>query len=367
MGGGAGNATKHIAEQLVKLGCEVAVVTMNYTGLARDELINGVKIYRLPALRRRPNQSSVIEMITFILSGIWHRKSVLRRFQPTVIIAFLGIPSGVVAWWYWRKNKIPYIVSLRGGDVPGTQPEQLKLYHLICKPLIKNIWREAKYVVANSKGLKDLATRTMSEKEILTIPNGVDLTTYKPGGEKRASESVKLLYAGRVSMEKRLDLLIETLAELKHLNWKLQIVGEGPLLKNLKRQVIRNELVERIEFSSWKRREELVKIYQQADVFVFPSTSEGMPNVVLEAMACGLPVITSRIPGCEELVEDGVNGFLIEPLNKDQLKAALIKLISSPEQRGQLGEQSISKAKAYSWERVGQSYFELLQRIAGND
>lgn len=367
IGGGAGNATKHIGEQLVKLGCEVAVVTTKYKGLAREELINGVKIYRLPALRRRSNQSSVHEMITFILSGIWHRNSVLRRFQPPVIIAFLGIPSGLVAWWYWRKNKIPYIISLRGGDVPGTQPEQLKLYHSICKPLIKNIWQEAKYVVANSKGLRELASRTMKEKVILTIPNGVDLTTYKPRGEKGATESVRLLYAGRVSMEKRLDLLIEALTELKHLNWKLQIVGEGPELKELKQQVIRNELTERVEFSGWKRQEELVKIYQQADVFVFPSTSEGMPNVVLEAMACGLPVITSKIPGCEELVEDGVNGFLIKPRNKEQLKVALIKLITSPEQRGQFGEQSLMRVKTYSWEKVGQSYFELLQQIAGDD
>ncbi|MCX7765547.1 MAG: glycosyltransferase family 4 protein [Candidatus Sumerlaeia bacterium] len=367
LGGGAGNATKHIGEQLAKLGCEVAVITTKYKNFPREEMINGVKIYRLPALRRRSNQSSILEMITFILSGIWHRKKVLRRFQPEVAIAFLGIPSGGVAWWYWQKNKIPYIVSLRGGDVPGTQPEQLKLYHLICKPLIKSIWRKAKYVVANSKGLRDLAALTLNEREILSIPNGVDLGIYQPGGEKSPAESVRLLYVGRVSMEKRLDLLIEALAELKHLNWKLQIVGEGPVLKELKQQVIRTNLTARIEFTGWKSREELVKFYQQADVFVFPSTSEGMPNVVLEAMACGLPVITSKIPGCEELVEEGVNGFLIEPRNKAHLIAGLIKLITSPEQRRQLGEQSRKKVKAYSWERVGQAYFELLQRMVSDD
>lgn len=363
LGGGAGNTSRYIGEWLSRFGCEVSVITMTFRTLPRIEVKNGVTIYRIPSLRRSLYKSNVAEMLSYIASCIWNRKSIYTRFHPDVAIAFLGIPSGLVAWWYKRTHKTPYILSILGGDVPGTQPEQLKLYHFLCKPIIKKIWLDAEFVVANSSGLRELARKTMTEKEILCIPNGIDTTIFRPPEKKISTDYVRLLYVGRVSFEKRLDILIEALAELKDLPWRLNIIGDGPHLKTVKSLVEKNELGARVTFLGWIEREQLINYYQQADVFVFPSTSEGMPTVVLEAMACGLPVITTRIPGCEELVLHEINGLLIEPRNKVQLIQALTRLINDAEIRSKFSSNSVTRAETFNWEKISRAYYDLLLKI----
>jgi glycosyltransferase involved in cell wall biosynthesis len=364
LGGGAGNATRAIGERLVTLGSDVTVVTMSYRNLPREETGNGVRIIRVPSLRKSLSQSNVFEMVTYILSSVLRGPSVFSSFKPDAMLAFLGIPSGVVAGWYKTIYRIPYIVSVRGGDVPGTQPEQMATYHKLCKPLIKKVWRGAAYVVANSKGLQDLARETMPDREILMIPNGVDVSVFKPSPKKTRHDEIKLLYVGRLSYEKRLDLLIEALANLKDNSWQLTIVGEGPVRKELEKKVQTHGLQDRITFAGWIDREELPATYGKADLFVFPSNSEGMPNVVLEAMASGLPVITTKIRGCEELVKHEENGLLIEPDNQAKLETALKRVLIDEGTRIKFGQASIKRAHEFSWDEVARKYHDLLSDAA---
>jgi len=190
---------------------------------------------------------------------------------------------------------IPYIVSLRGGDVPGFRPYDFWLYHRIAVPFLHIIWHGAAAVVANSKGLRDLATAFDSTVEIEIIPNGVDEARFWM--PERRWSSPRILSVGRIVHQKGLDLALGALAGLKHLPWDWRIAGDGPDLPHLEARLIHEGLQERVRFLGWRRADELVQEYQTASMFVFPSRHEGMPNALLEAMASGLPVIASRIAG----------------------------------------------------------------------
>src|SRR5688500_11320180 len=122
VGGGAGNASAHIAAQFGKMGHSVTVITSRFGRLPHQEQNGGVTVYRIPGLRRSQDRSNPLEQIIFILSASFWTVSLVPRFKPNATLAFFGVPSGAVAWLIKKLYKIPYIISLRGGDVPGFRP-----------------------------------------------------------------------------------------------------------------------------------------------------------------------------------------------------------------------------------------------------
>lgn len=358
IGGGAGNASAQIAKGLVQLGQRVTVLTSTYSDLPRDEEIEGVRVMRLPALRSRSDRSSTAEQISFMLSASSFGMGRVNRLRPDVALAFFGAPSGVAAWFWSFFNKLPYIVSLRGGDVPGFRPYDFARQHRLLAPLLRQVWRRASAVVANSEGLQQLARAFEARVPVRVIPNGVDLERFSPA--QRDWQPARLLFVGRVVYQKGLDILLKTLAELSHLQWKLDIVGDGPRLESLREQATELGIGERVNFLGWQSRQMLPNTYQQANLFVYPSRHEGMPNAVLEAMACGLPVAASRIAGNEELVTED-SGALFPAEDMQALKAILAKLIPDAAARERMGAASRRRVEAeYSWQKVAQAYLDLM-------
>ena len=362
IGGGAGNASAHIAAQFERMGHLVTVVTSRFETLPHQEQHGGVTIYRVPGLRRRQDRSNPLEQVIFILSASLWALRAIPRFQPQATLAFFGVPSGAVAWLIKKLYRIPYIVSLRGGDVPGFRPYDFRIYHQLVGPFLRVIWRNAAAVVANSRGLRQLATAFDSRFEISIIPNGIDLDSYKTNG--RDWTFPRLLSAGRIVHQKGLDLAMRALGGLKELDWEWRIAGDGPQVPML--QTLANELGirERVFFLGWQSREQLLKCYQQANVFLFPSRHEGMPNALLEAMANGLPVVASCIAGNEELVIDGDTGYLVPSENIESLQVALRKVLMDSGLREQMGTASRQRVEAnYSWESTAQQYALLLEKV----
>jgi glycosyltransferase involved in cell wall biosynthesis len=150
IGGGASNASANLARCLAAFGHEVAVLTAHFGDLPRLETQDGVTVHRIPALRRKQDRSGALEQLAFILYAslwtlVWSRQN-----RPNVTLAFFGMPSGAVAWLLKMVYKIPYIVSLRGGDVPGFRPYDFKTFHKLIGPFLRVIWHGASAVIANS-------------------------------------------------------------------------------------------------------------------------------------------------------------------------------------------------------------------------
>ena len=362
IGGGAGNASANIARELAALGIQVSVVTAHFDNQPHQEIRDNVTIYRIPAVRRKQDRSGALEQIAFILSASFWTVNWARKNKPDSALAFFGVPSGAVAWILKLIYKIPYIVSLRGGDVPGYRPYDFKTFHKLIAPLLRVIWKNAFTIIANSNGLRDLALAFDPRFEIPIIPNGVDLEKYSV--PERDWSSPRLLSVGRIVHQKGLDLGLQTLSQLKDLAWTWSIVGDGPQLENLKSLAAELGMADRINFLGWQSRDELTKQYQQANIFLFPSRHEGMPNAMLEAMSTGLPVVATRIAGSEELVIEGETGFLAQTENVDELRESLRRILIDPSQRKKMGIASRQRVeKNYSWKNVAQQYKTYLEQI----
>jgi glycosyltransferase involved in cell wall biosynthesis len=265
-----------------------------------------------------------------------------------------------VAWLLKRTHRIPYVVSLRGGDVPGFRPYDFWLYHRIAVPFLHVVWHGASNVVANSAGLRNLAKRFDSTVDICVVPNGVDLERFPV--TQRTWSPPRILSVGRIVHQKGLDMAMAALAGLMDLDWEWRIAGDGPELPQLKAKAREGHLESRVQFLGWQTRDQLRQEYANANLFLFPSRHEGMPNAVLEAMASGLPVIATRIAGNEDLVREGETGVLVPPENAQALQLSLRRLLTEGEKRAQMGLAARARVEqAYGWHSAADQYRLMLQ------
>ncbi|MBX3047352.1 MAG: glycosyltransferase family 4 protein [Anaerolineales bacterium] len=365
IGGGAGNASAQLARYLAQLGRRVTVLTSRFADLPHDEQHDGVRVVRLPALRSRQDRSDTLEQISFLLSAALLGLPWVLRLRPQAVIAFFGAPSGVAVWFWSLFLSLPYIVSLRGGDVPGFRPYDFARQHRLLAPLLRLVWRRARAVVANSQGLRSLGTAFEAKVPIAVIPNGVDLDRFHV--PERTWGPARLLFVGRVVYQKGLDVLFEALGGLATHEWTLTIVGDGPRHAELLAQAARLGIAERITFAGWKSGAELAAAYAEANLFAYASRHEGMPNALLEAMASGLPAVATRIAGNEELVAEGETGLLVPSEDPAALRAALATLIADPALRQRYGSEARSRVQArYSWQTVASQYATLLDQATAD-
>ena len=361
VGGGAGNASANIARLLVQRSHEVTVLTSRWDGLPLEEIRDEVRIIRVSALRRRVDRSTALEQISFILSASIRAPGLTRRFQPSVTLAFFGLPSGAIALLLKRLYRIPYIISLRGGDVPGFRPYDFRVYHKLAAPFLHLIWKNAFSIIANSKGLRDLALAFDSRYEIPVIPNGVDAAQFAVSNRNWLLPSI--LSVGRVVYQKGFDVAIRALSQLKDLPWTWAIAGDGPQMLMLKAMSEEYRIKDRIRFLGWLSQEQLKEQYAAANLFLFPSRHEGMPNAVLEAMASGLPVVATKIAGNEELVVDGETGRLFSTEDAGSLRESLRPFLVNAKMREQMGRAARQRVeRLFTWTRVAEQYEDILRK-----
>ena len=170
----------------------------------------------------------------------------------------------------------------------------------------------------------------------------VDVDRYRVQERQRApGEPLRVLFVGRLVPEKGPTVLLEAVRLLQDVPGQVpvqvQVVGTGPLAGELARTVARHGLGDRVELVGPLGQDELPERYGWADVLCLPSFAEGLPVVLMEALATGLPVVTTPIAGIGELVEDGRTGLLTAPGRSDLLAAALTRLHRDPSLREELG------------------------------
>jgi glycosyltransferase involved in cell wall biosynthesis len=169
-----------------------------------------------------------------------------------------------------------------------------------------------------------------------------------------------LLSIGRLVPWKGFDALIETVKDLPE-EIELLIIGDGPKKNRLEKKVKKAGLENRVRLIGRVKHSEIGKYFKQAQVFILNTAYEGLSHVILEAMACGAPVITTNIGGNPELIENGCNGILLEYDNKEQIKEAILQLWGNEDLRKKFIDNSYEKFKNFSLERMINNTIKVLE------
>jgi len=363
IGGGAATATQALARCFIQFGNDVTVLTSGIGACVGETSEDGARIIRLDIRRARNDRASMAEMLRFLWRGVLTLPRV-HNSRPDFAIVFFAVPCGPLGWLLKLRYKVPYIVSLRGGDVPGFLPE-LDRFHAILAPVRRRCLRHAHTVVANSPSLAELA-RQADGGSVTMIPNGVDTERFSPRADRTPRDIFRFIFVGRLTPQKRLALTLQAFKRLQDQcanreSLRLSVVGDGPLRVELERTAAQLGIAHYVVWHGWIDRELLRELYRDADCLLHTSNIEGMSNTVLEGMASGLPVISSDGPGNRDIVIDGENGLVFPVDNADALLRAMVSVTSDRGLLQRLGKASRSRALTHhSWEAAARAYLRLM-------
>lgn len=286
-GGGAATITRELFNRLSITRHDVFLLTANIHQSDKH-------IVKLNTCRKKNSQGSAIEFIRFLFAGLYNWKKVRNKCQPDINFAFFTFPGGMLAFCYKILFRTPYIVSIRGGDIPGFQlGKKLDFFQKLAKPLIRLICRNAILVHVNSNRLYQLAIATgINDTKLKYLPNGINIST-KNKIPRENIQKVKLLFTGRLSKQKNLDTFIRGLALVEE-DFSMYIIGDGEEKEDLQKLVRNSGLDSQIVFHDWTNREQLTDLYNQYNVIVLPSLDEGMSNSALEAVSMGCALLSSK-------------------------------------------------------------------------
>lgn len=370
LGGGAANATAAILEEWRhQSDIEVHLVTTGIGDVFRQERLgNNIHISYLSIGKSELNlhHQSLKDLLLYSIKGWWFTRRLLRQekipFDTT--LAFFGVPCGFMAMLLKWEFGLPYVVSLRGSDVPGYSQKYAWMYPLL-RPLVKAVWKRAKAVVPNSQGLLKLAQETSLGQPFTIIENGVDTRRFSPDSVKRSEHTfIVTSGASRVTERKGLNYLVEAVAMLapKYPELRLKIMGDGSARPHLEALVKERGIEERVQFLGRVPREATAPYYQEASLFVLPSLNEGMSNAMLEALACGLPIVSTPTGGAAELVVEGKNGLTIKEKSAQSIVSAVEKFLNNKNLVTEYGAESRRRAEAQGWNQVARQFQEILGR-----
>jgi glycosyltransferase involved in cell wall biosynthesis len=329
--GGAQRQLALLAPHLQALDVEIFVLTRQFSGLAPFETVDGVPVWRLQA----PGPKALASLV---YSAASLRQ--LARIKPDLVHAYSLFSPLTTAVVYKALTGTPVAVKiLRGGQLGD-------LYRLDHKPLGRQrlgfFRRSVDAFISISQEISaELVQAQVEERRRPYIPNGVDTDHFSPVDSKARqeirtslglTEGPLVVYTGRLVPEKQVDLLLQAWPSVlqRHPAATLLIVGSGASLEPLRRQAPAQVL-----FSGGVA--DVLPYLHSADLFILPSSHEGLSNALLEAMSAGLAVVATRVGGAPDLVEHGVSGWLIPSGDVSAIRDSLTTLLDNPGTRDAMG------------------------------
>ncbi|MCK9412220.1 MAG: glycosyltransferase [Prolixibacteraceae bacterium] len=337
-GGGIERASVSLAHYFIGLGYNVNIVAL-YKGEHFFVLDDRIEFNEPDFSRESINKFLyLIKMILFLRMNV-------TRMKPDVILAFSE----------WTN---PFVVlATLGLQVPlylSDRMSPMAKLPLISSILRKLLYKKASGIIAQTEFAKEIIFKNTAASNIQVIYNPVNCIQKSYCAVKNRIVSV-----GRLSKEKGHKNLVEAFASVTDKTWELSLVGDGTERVNLELLANRLGIGERVIFHGHLR--DFTIQLSEAKIFVLPSLSEGFPNALIEAMSLPLACISSNcLAGPNEIIEDGVNGLLVEPGNINDLAVALNRLIEHPDLRENLAVNAYKVRETLSFEKIAHQYLDFI-------
>jgi glycosyltransferase involved in cell wall biosynthesis len=342
--GGAERALVQIVTRLDRARFEPFVFCISGEGeLARPLREAGIAVVCLGAKKRNG------------LSVVWRLSRLLAKLRPTILQTFL-FHANIAGRLAGKAARVPLIVSgIRVAEKRGS----LRLW--VDRATDRMVSRHL--CVSQDVAAFSAARGGLPIRKIQVIPNGVDASVFADAQPADLGQfgippgSRTVLFVGRLDPQKGPFVLMAAARELlpRHGDLQVLLVGDGPLGENLRKWIAKENFSDRIHLTG--RRSDVPSLMRAAEIFVLPSLWEGLPNVVLEAMAAGIPVVASRVEGISDLVSDDQTGLVVPPNSAPDLVEAINRLLADPQHASQMGHraQQIVR-KEFAWGTVVESY-----------
>jgi len=356
--GGIEHSTYYLCKNLLKKNCDVSVICANEDKSGIKE-IEGIKVLRLPYIGKVAN-TNITPLLPFYL--LKTNFDVVHTYMPTP----------------WSADWSVFIAKIKGKKSVISIKNDLKKYdiisNLIAKIYINTVFRFTlsltnRILVVNSDW-KNVFFNTRHilknyEDKIEIVPNGIDLELFSPKGKKRKNTILFVSILKNTHRFKGLDYLIKSIPEIqsKIKDIELIVVGDGELKYEYIRLAKTLKIDSHVKFVGGKKQKELVDYYNNANLLILPSIDiEGFGNVLVEALACKTPVVTTNIVGIVQDIVDFKCGLIVRTKDSTQLAQAIIKLLSNPVLRKKMGENGRKLIEEkYGWDKIAKKVKKIYE------
>jgi len=357
--GGAERQLAAVVPLLQARGVEACILTRRLPGTMRFETVNGVPVYRLPVPGPKPLAS-----LTFTLAAL----ALIARLDPDLIHAHELISPATTAVLAKQLFGKPVVATVHGS---GLSSDVLRLKRrFLGRSRLRILRREIDaFCVISAVIDSELAAEGVSAQKRIPIPNGVDVEHFAPlAPERKAALRSRLalsvdaplvIFVGRLAPEKRVDLLIGLWDSVREAvpGARLLILGSGPEEAGLKQKASDGILF-------LGSQPDVTPYLQAADLFVLPSAAEGLSLALLEALACGLPVIATSVGGNPEVIRHLETGWLVPPNDPGTLAEAIVTLLEDEKLQGKLRENARAHAvRNYSLVTMADRLLDLYRQV----
>ncbi|MBN1504080.1 MAG: glycosyltransferase family 4 protein [Candidatus Eisenbacteria bacterium] len=350
----AGGAEVHLHEimkALVKRGHRVTQLASAFPGCESTVTVDGVEI-----LRRGKWYAA-----NFALPLAYLRELRSRKFD-VVVEDINKIPFYMPL--YTRAPVLAIVPHLFGTTVFQEASFPFAMYVYSYERLIPAVYRRVRFLAISESTKHDLAARGVGSDRVSVVECGLDHDLYKPLPVQRDEKLI--VYLGRLRKYKCVHFVIQAMKSVRERvpGARLVVVGDGPYRKNLEALTAGLGLADAVEFRGHVSQDEKVRLLSEAAVTANPSPKEGWGLTVVEANACGVPVVASRSPGLVDSVRDDRTGFLVKHGSVEQLAARLVEVLVDRQLRERLSAGAIEWAARFSWDTCGALSADVIEEVA---
>ena len=350
IGGGAEVHFQEIFKRVVKAGHRVDLFCCSHPGLADEEIIEGIRVVR----RGKRN--------TFNFIVPTQVKKLFDINTYDIIIDDINkIPFYTPL--YIRRPVLAIVHHLFKRSIFQQAHFVSASYVYLSELLIGTIYKNTPFTVVSESSKKELIREGIPPENIKIIFNCVDHDTYSAGDGKKESHVIG--YLGRIKKYIRVDILIEALEIVRKTipDIKLLILGDGDYLPVLKKLAREKSLENNIEFLGFADSEVKVEVLRKCELVVNPSSKEGWGLTVIEANACGTPVIASNVPGLKDSVVHEKTGLLFEFGNSRELAEKIIYTLNHKSYLETLSKNALNWAQSFNWDNSATEMISLIKEV----
>jgi len=365
----------------------VFVLSPHAPGAKKEEVMDQMRVIRFPYFypdqsqslaygsgilaNLKSNRGALLQIPSFLFCQWRALKKTIRRHNIDVINSHWMIPQGWIASFLPQSDSVKHVLTIHAAGLFALR--RLAFGKCMARRIVDRsdlIYCVSRY---NHEVLEKLTGHTVESR---ILPMGIHTGYYSelldtaPLRRELQLESEKvILYVGKLNEKKGVTYLLKAFEKIKDevSSTQLVIVGTGILEDTLKHETHKAGLSPRVHFAGSQNKETVRKYFKAADVVAVPSIidsggeTEGLPVVLLEALACGKPVVATRVGGAPDAIRDGHNGFLVPPKDPDSLALKLKEALQG--ESASLSQNAMQSVQLYDWQRIGQDYADNISKL----